>query len=347
MDVDVLSEPELRARAKDIKALFRDLHRCETTGLSNIDALAEHRLLLERLFATAECQQISSTHRAAACNALCVYLEQGFASTVADLRNHTLGLTAWDRLLSLYLERIQDPGSKPMKQTLDTLRKGLAASTYRNPTDQEKTRVALSRCLTYIASQDNIACIKPAMNVLVVLLSKGFASLEQLDFAIEAVLSRDAVADVTSPGSPSVWVLMMHTLRWAQLLDIAPTAGKLLSVLLGTLKASSLRSAAAKIVGLASYGWIDVLMRFAQDDQSKMEILERYILPPLLQVDEDDTAQFLQSLAYDELMDGSFCHISEEQARLCLLTVKVILQSMPTILTGKSVSYVWLCVHQS
>ena len=322
--MDALTEAELRTLGQDIK--------------SHADQPQEE--LLEKLFTTVELQQLSSSHRAAACNTLCAYLEQRSLCDPQDFHPLVLDQSTWDRLLRVYLERFQDPSSKPMKQFLETLTKCLKAAYGLKVATGERTQTTISRCLDHIFSRDDLARVKPAMHVILLFLKKDIVGLPQV-VELYAKDHTDAIATEPNLMLSGVRLVVGNVLRWAQFLDIAPVAGKLLRAVLLSLDTWPLDIPTHVHLERAAPVWGGMIHDFIRDDPRRIDHVERYILPPLLEVNQADNSKFLQSLRLERLLKASICTVSEDDARLCLLVVKVCVDKNIDLGHGKLVSLCW------
>ena len=327
----------------------------------NIREHLEDRAMLERLFQTAEHGQLTIDHRTAACNALCAFLLQGAKSDLhRDTSRACLSLSAWQRLLDLYVGRLQDPQSKPMKQVLDTLQTLLTASG-KAAQGLEKREWAVAKSLGLVYGSDSLPSVRPAMQVLQHFLPRRTLSVSdllsyqpsQLESqglvpAIERTPRKDRASGVNSQAahrdseelspddqasitSDAVRNLLSNIFRWAQYRDIAPVAGKLLGSILRPVDASIAEGREPPI-------WVSLVLEFVQDDPTRLDMLEKYVLPELLRISKEDTANFLRGLSFVELMQGHIFQVSEIEVRLCLLAIKVSLQHKLDLELGKEIS---------
>ena len=357
----------------------------------NIREHLEDGRTLEKLFETAEHGRLPTDHRAAACNTLCAFVIQGSKSnTLLDVRKICAGLPAWQRLLDLYLDRMQDPQSKPMKQVLDTLHALLVAPGL-EAQGAAKRQAAVIKCLDLIYTQDGIPHIRPAMQVLQHFLSKnGLSVLELLHYQPslsdnQSFVLNDAVlpennhllssdfqahhvwiaqasqadlqtldSDIRPPpekrssrpdgrvdsssqvstsdneatiGQSAIRSMLSNVLRWAQYRDIAPIAGKLLGSIIQSIKSNGTSGHEPPV-------WTSLVLDFVREDPKRLDMLERYVLPELLRISTDDTTSFLRCISFVELTQGHIFRVSEIEARLCLLAIKVSLKNKLEIHTG-------------
>lgn len=286
------------------------------------------RSLLDDFFVTAEQLQLPVRYRAAACNTLCGFLEQGSQSTSPKLREICLNRFAWRRLLSLYLERFQDPTSKPMKQVLSTLIKLLDRKSEQKADqacDNASTLLedAASRSLSFISSHEDLSFIKPAMLFLDTIISKKTINLRTL---ISLLPSDTSVLSATS--SETMYYLVQSfvasVIRWARQIDIVSAAGKLLNSFFSEYNASGGNKVFTSLEILEPPWFQPVNVEISNGSPAVVEILEKQILPGLLRTDPNMTLQTLRSLPLSQLANGSIGSVSERNIRFCLLVLKIL-----------------------
>lgn len=285
--------------------------------------------MVENLFVTAEQPQLSVKHRVAACNALCGFLDQGCSSSAPELQKLCQSRVNWDRLLALYLEKLQDPPAKPMKQVLSTLMKLLSRDikdTQGIGVDQSLAlaEVATFRALSYIRSDDDLSCVKPSMMMLDVLISK--TKVHPLTLASFFSLSSTSSSRTERKGSTSegngVQDFIRSILRWARHADVSPVAGRLLGSFCLSLHLTDSKPP-AKALDSCSPVWVAPTLEFALESDSTLQTAETYILPHLLCIDPVATVEFLESLPLKDLLNGNVGLVSERDIRFSLLITKV------------------------
>ena len=295
-------------------------------------AVADHgsrQILLENIFFTAEQPLLSSKHRAAACNALCTLLDQGFVPSETELGTLPSSHDVWLRLLDLYLVRFQDPTTKSMKQVLKSLLKFLpyhSEHVLSNDHDSSTlTEKALYKALSCIRAYDDLSSVKPSMTLLDALLSKK----KVLSTSVAATFST-LKATKNLPQQNSTDDLKEHIkdfvnciLRWTRHVDVSLVSGRLLASFFSTLGSAGGHLDTPSSTRLQLL-WVAPLLNFAFEDDVSLETAEEYILPSLLGVDIMATAEFLQSLPFGKLSGGHVSLISESDIRLCLLIAQIL-----------------------
>ena len=212
----------------------------------------------------------------------------------------------------VYLEKHQDPNSKPMKQVLDTL--GKFRKHWSQDCSWDRTRRDTAfKCLKFVLSQDELPFIKPAMHLLYYFLSSGDFETSHLTECLKdpAFSPCHAPALDDGPWKTPEWKdtrdLMANVFRWGQYLDIAPVAGQLLVAILNRCKLSSSTNCPENHPPV----WNDLVFEFLHCNSRSLETLEKYILPGLLRFDEATAAKFLESLSLDKILDGQICADSD------------------------------------
>lgn len=304
----------------------------------------ELKLLLEKLLCTAEEVRLSAPHRAAVCDALCGFLEQGSTSTDAGLRELCLTNSTWQRIFRIYLERSEDAQAKPMKQILLKLVKLIA----RVDVSHDRNFLisnAVFKCLSIIFSDDKFSYIKPAINVLDVFLVKGIVNVFFLVYLITGNLTvepNDIQCDLplrpsnysttpqniaaSSSGSigKTIQEFAENVLRWVQQCDIAPSAGRLLaSSFMSLYEVDNSILQEHNLMSIWRFWAIpicEIMHRFPE----LAEDIELHVLPNLLRLDVRDAVCFLRTLPIGALMTGNVGALPEGQIRLCLLVLKTL-----------------------
>ena len=287
--------------------------------------------MLERLFATAEQSQLSSRYRTTSYNGLCGFLEQGSKSEIQKLQDLCNGPLIWDRALTLYLQRAQDPQSRPMRQLLTTLARLLearrASVNENHSLENNMMRKPVSRCMEHIYGHEDMSCVKSSMLVLDMFISKRMVDPA---FLVDPSLIKESIclkAEVDTPceSSPGKLVdyFISNVLRWARHMDIVPSARRLLvSFARATLALSSFPMSVDHAQG-AMPVWVLPVQRMIDEYPDMLEVLEQHIIPDLLRVDPIATSKFLQELPLEELLCGNSGMVPEKDIRFCLLVFRV------------------------
>ena len=286
--------------------------------------------LLDSLFATVEQPQLSLGHRTAACNALCGFLDQGCASSAPEVQQLCQNHAAWSRLLRLYLERLQDPSARSMKQVLNTLVKLLSRDTHRvedigNGGFSNFAEEATLRCLKHVCGDGDLSCIKPSMMMLYTLLSKEKIKTGFL-LSLFSTVNRgnvDSEKDQALSFKTNSMAFARDVLRWAHHVDISLAAGRLLATFLSSSYTIDGDGESNGPENDDQPRWTELLVDFALKNDDMPGITETYILPSLLRADSTIAIKFLRSLPLDKILHGKSGSLTDKEIRFCLLTAKV------------------------
>ena len=286
--------------------------------------------LLDSLFATVEQPQLLLGHRTAACNALCGFLDQGCLSSAPEVQQLCQNHAAWSRLLRLYLERLQDPSARSMKQVLNTLVKLLSRDTPRvkdigNGGFSNFTEEATLRCLEFVCGDGDLSCIKPSMMMLYTLLSKEKIKTDFLLSLFSTVKpgNVDSKQDQALSFKTNSMAFVREVLRWAHHVDISLAAGRLLATFLSSLYTIDGDGESNGSGNDDKPLWTELLVDFALENDGMPRITEAYILPSLLRADSATAMRFLRSLPLNKILHGEVGSLNDKQIRFCLLTAKV------------------------
>ena len=300
---------------------------------------SELELLLGKLLLTAEEPRLSATHRAASCNALCGFLEQGATSQDSKLRASCFNPEVWDRMLSVYLERIGDAKAKPMRRILLTLVRLL----YYISDNAVIKKNAVSKCLALIYLSAESPSVKAAMHVLEIFLSKKvitFSSLldlaPQCDGLVDAgpylprptgLKSYDISSSPKTLPRKAVEGFVYKILQWIHHADAASAAGRLLFCSFESLKDMDNQDQSGNRVEAGLPLWAAPIQQVLKDHPNLMEAIQHHVLPDLLRLDHSDTGKLIRNLPLKALQSGKFGHLEEESILLCLVVIRLIQSS--------------------
>ena len=227
----------------------------------------------------------------------------------------------------LYLERFQDPMSRPMKQVLSTLIKLLVRDSKlkKNQASHDPPILltdAVSRCLSLISSDDDLLCVKPAMLFLDTTITKRVVNPRLL-------VSLLSLGDITLQRAASstlyysIQSFVGNILRWARHIDIAPAAGKLLGSFFSVFHASNEDDSYESTE--TEPAWLQpITLEMSKSSPVMLETLEKQILPGLIYASPRQILQTLENLPLDKLASGKVGLVSENDIRFCMLILKVL-----------------------
>jgi hypothetical protein len=243
----------------------------------------------------------------------------------------------WTRTLDMYLTRSGDSQVKPMKQVLTVLIKLLHR---RTDTSAIASLVAttIQKCLLFIDTKVDVSCVKAAMIVLDLLLTKSIITSSEFLKVVTDSRSVDASEDVngndTSSTSPSMSSsesgeansLARVAVGWLNEAEVAPAASRLL--------VSCLKDSVYKDVtnNLNSYfislgrlpGWLSLVLDVISEQPEGFESLEHHFLAGLLRLIPSPIPLMIQSLPLKKLAEGDspLEGWSSEILRLCLVVLR-------------------------
>ena len=334
----VASEEDLRLLSKQFgtvipkeePVLEDDIQQLENTLLWLLDAT--------------EFPQLGLTHRAAACNALCGFLDAASGSNIPQVRLVTLNPAIWSRLLSFYFDRYQDASPRSTRQLLSTMTKLIRVHQDTNVGTSKWAEDVGSKCIRSISSYSDLSSLKPSILCLEDLLSKNLIPwIEFLELLGTAQQELSLVSVTTSPTSfrdqrsPNLALhqVIADILRWCKYADVASIAGRLLKLFFAKDKheIGLLKLAAEKHEPI----WLPPLLTVARDDFTEAEKLGRHILPQLLANDEENLIYLIQQFPIRQLLSGTSGGIKEVDIRFSISLISIMRAMKLSTAIGKSI----------
>ena len=219
-----------------------------------------------------------------------------------------------------------------MRRLLLTLTRLLS----KHPVATEKILLlGISTCFATraIRKQDEIASIKPAIQVLEHFLSTGLISAaeiaqvrwpEQLGLLRTEATKSDCQNLNTQQGqiNQSVQDFALSVLEWIRYPDCAPAVGRFLPVLFKSLEESQSGDAGRTSNNAAIPLWIFPVKQNLERYQDLLDVFEIHILPGLLRLGSADVEAFLMLLPFESIQRGNIGSISISDIQLCLLVAK-------------------------
>ena len=263
--------------------------------------------------------QLTASHQAAAFGALAGFLDQSAASN-SDLKRLCIGVPVFDRCFDIYLLRCEGCPAKPIRQLLITLIKILGLQD--EVTAAAKSLSVTQRCLSVILNHDDPSGVKAAMLALEMILSKDRLHAQDFLLVVKPLLPN---MDVFSGAWRSVdtnelfqvaQTFIYNVLEWTNLVHIAPPAGLFLFTFCRLAKTVFRDSSTA-----SNPLWLSPVREIQVKDSSYLEMLERYVLPDLLQVDSASVVGSLGTIL-ERLRDNDHASVQDTDVRFCLLVLK-------------------------
>ncbi|GAB7360221.1 hypothetical protein MBLNU230_g7981t1 [Neophaeotheca triangularis] len=279
-----LSEEQLRTLAKSVKAVI-PRHSPDSQTVSGDNIIAINRTLTQ-LLATSASSSITATHRVAAWNALCTYIDHCASSELVGFQDLLWPNGYWERCLELYLSHSQKARPKSSKQLLTTLANAAKQSThFESNTDGIRSRIS-SKLMGKIVDQNRSDGVKPFLQALAQFISKDVLTLQSLALATSAS-SRPGIyerSDVLQEAS----FLARFVLHWLSVGDYASTTTQLLVSILDQANRSSSKN--------SSSIWPSALCSALQGSSIDAEGLRSHVYPVLFARSQDGFVEFLEEL---------------------------------------------------
>lgn len=325
----VIPEADLRALSREFGRL---LPKTNSIGEQDLKTLED---LLQDLFASTEAAQLSLSHRAAACNALCGFVDTTSTSSILQVKLVSLNTSVCNRILSFYLDRFQDASFRSMKQILTTLSKLMVL--YKNGTVgkgfDDWTEDASALSIRYISSSADFSCVKPSILLLEIILSKGLQQRERffeiLFLVQQDLLSRSKAVPVAldSDSNPDqgLQLFVIDILRWSRNSDLCLAGGRLLRILFSEHNHDTYQYNYSDdlFLKVKEPMWLQPVLDLVKDKSVDLEKIEKYILLELLAANKVNILYLARKLPIYRLLHGSSGGIQDSDIRLALLLVKV------------------------
>lgn len=276
--------------------------------------LREIHAVLGPLLDTADTIEISSSHRAAACNLICAIIERCQISDTAYAVDAILDDTVWDRLFNIFLERSDDAKSKSVRQVLLVLTNVLSRST--SPRSQELQHRAATIFIDIICRRKDRLKVKPALQGLSNLLQKEIVPLDKLfDYYREIAGHQPDRLDNFSTAQ----VLLAEILAWIVHHDTSLSAGHLLKNYLTqlrnwpSLKHSKDRNHAPI--------WLHPVLECLHSWPDRMQEFKTHVFPYCFLPNLEEFLQFLSFLHFEK-------HVESRRGLPCQLKSSTVTASL-------------------
>ncbi|KAI9869949.1 MAG: hypothetical protein M1830_004896, partial [Pleopsidium flavum] len=300
---------------------------------------------------TASAIGISSTHRAAACNALCGFLEHGLVSTTLELRSLIISNDVWQEAFTIYLNRSEDAKPKSMRQVLVTLTAIL--SKWPNPGQALVVRNrAVNTLLSIILGTDSRSKVKPALQALEHFTSKGVVPILDVVVSLQGLGNRNpgqllsgsvlpqcaeagtvAVVEfddthlseppLLASSEASIEFFVITLLEWVSHSDVAPAASRFISTFFKVLRKQDSKDVRYYHSVTKLPLWVSPLKRSVEQRLEGLEFLKHHVLPALFILDSHDMLQFVRSLPLEHLLSGTFPNADWPEVLLLFSSLQV------------------------
>jgi hypothetical protein len=242
---------------------------------------------------TADVPDLTPSHRAAACNAVCAIIESVQASNVEYARNFLLDDSIWFRLFQVYLQRSDNAKGKSVRQVLLVLT-GVLSKNHSSDSLQLQKR-ATSIFIDIICLRHDRLKVKPALQGLAHFLLRNVVSLSQLND-----IYRGSLADQSSISRTDFELsesFFGSILAWIVHHDTSLSASHLLKNYLVQLR-QSLHYETLESDGSTLPLWIKPVVASIHSWPDRMQEFKTHVFPHCFLPKIDEYLQFLSYLHF-------------------------------------------------
>ena len=267
---------------------------------------------MQRTVITAQLPGISSSHRAAATNALCALIEQCQASESFNIRS----LIQINELLTLifdvFLQWSQAAKGKSMRQFISTL--GNSLKTIPDARREKPVTEAVCSLFDIVFKERNALQVKPALQTLELFLSKDVVSLPSLlhafhDWYIPEIGQSSEPQDEASVTEQFIFAC----LQWLSNADKASAAAHLVCIVVKKISNIAKRGGSPGDAKNKMPVWVRPVTAIVRRDRAVIPALQNYVFPIFFKHNPEDTIAFLNFLQVGDHLgldrvpqDGSF-----------------------------------------
>jgi hypothetical protein len=241
---------------------------------------------------TADVPDLTPSHRAAACNAVCAIIENVQASNVEYARNFLLDDSIWFRLFQVYLQRSDNAKGKSVRQVLLVLT-GVLSKTRSSDSLRLQER-AISIFIDIICLRHDRLKVKPALQGLAHFLLRNVTSLSQLNSIYEKSLPECTRARTEFELSQS---FLGSILAWIVHHDTSLSASHLFKNYLTQLRQSS-HYEQPESDGPSLLLWIQPVVTSLHSWPDRMQEFKTHVFPHCFLPKIDEYLQFLSYLHF-------------------------------------------------
>ena len=268
---------------------------------------------------TAGSPTLSTSHSAAACNALTAFLEWAIRKGDADVQALIFSETVFIDSLEVYYQRADTTKAKPLKQLLVSL----AGLVSRNPAPHAQKQlkaIAVSRAVSSIHSQVDISLVKSSMQILDYLLRKPLISISDV-----LVAWRDVHENFQSAKSfrDSAQDLIFACFEWLPYPTVASVVGRLVASLVASSRSTNAFHAEDWTWGPdQGLHCFDIILSQLDTRPDLFHACEENVLPVLLQSGTLSRNEILTVLPNQLVEQGTTENLSDARIHLALTCVK-------------------------
>ncbi|KAK2756662.1 hypothetical protein FQN54_005107 [Arachnomyces sp. PD_36] len=343
---------------KDLEIVPENTLRAISQGsMKNYISGTEDYISLGRLWGallnTFKAANISSSHRVAACNGVCAFLEAAWASQNTSIRKFPLSEDVWFSTMRVYWARFEEGKSKPMLQVLATLTKILKSHPERGVAESISQGV-VDEVVSGLTLGENRSKSRAFISSLEVLIRKQAIPITHFLFAIQSWLVKNYerwilalkhdCSELSIPAATfsnsnakddsastdvhvhAVQIFTIALLRHSVNPDLTPSVGLLLSTLSRFVKkfvGSPEKGPVGSSRGLSTF-WASPLKYTILNNLASVETMSKHILYPLFSTDHSTFNRFIEKLPIQAfLASGMMPDVSSEEFTLLFSTLQV------------------------
>ncbi|KAL5117570.1 hypothetical protein ACEQ8H_004463 [Pleosporales sp. CAS-2024a] len=282
-------EPKLRDLAKNVTGSLRNLaEKDPATGGKEIHDL------IDPILETADLQELSPGHRAAASNAICAIIEYCHASSATYAREEVLKDSIWLRTFDLYLQRSEQAKGKSMRQILLVLTSVITKDHYERTIDLR--RRAATIFLDIICGRQDRLKVKPALQGLAHFLLRDVVSITELLAFHEG---RTGADNVSTPQT-----LFEAFLAWIVHHDTSLSAGHLIKNFLIQARKSPVYLTTDGDAFISPL-WIQPVVATLHDWPDRMQEFKTHVFPHCFLPNSEEYMRFLSYLHFSTHVQSS------------------------------------------
>lgn len=316
-----ISEASLRELGRNVDQYIR--RYVVTSKIS----LQEVREFLFAILRTANSPTISTTHGAAACNALSAFFDWAIRKGHSDVQALVFSEATFSSGLEVYFQRADATKAKPLKQLLVSLASLISRNQSVEAQNHMKT-LAVSKAVTSISYQGDISFVKSSMQVLEFMLQKSLISscdvfaawkdLSSASFETHLASSNDVPNRGKSPHG-----FIFACLEFLPYPNVASIIGRLVSSLLASLQTDSMNDTeegtGERYDGLR---WLDAMKRYLVIRPDLFDAFEENVLPALLESGTLSRNNIINTLPLQLIEHGELRSLDHSEIHLALICIR-------------------------
>ncbi|KAF2270317.1 hypothetical protein CC78DRAFT_611968 [Lojkania enalia] len=288
-----VSERTLRDLPKELSLVIPDF-----AGEEEIQAVKKLQDVVAPLLDTADVADLPSSHRAAACNALCAIIEHCVNSKVRYAQEAILDDSIWYRLFQIYLQRSDNAKGKSMRQMLLVLTGVLVRN--QSQRSLELRDRAISTFVELICLRQGRMKVKPALQGLAHFLLKNVVSIPEFVGLYQSSIGKPRFT--SSKEDEPIQSLFKTLLGWVIHHDTALPAGHAIKNFLGQYRRQLLENKSSTSIS-ASWTWIKPVVDTLRLWPDRTQQFKTHVFPHCFCPNIVEYLHFLSYLHFSEHMD--------------------------------------------